>query len=49
MSKQVSFDYSKTGSFISAEEISYMKKQTLDAREVLVSRSGAGNDFFRLD
>ncbi|MCD7836179.1 MAG: glucose-6-phosphate isomerase, partial [Lachnospiraceae bacterium] len=45
MSKQVKFDYSKTGSFISAEEIGYMKKLTLDAKEVLLSKSGAGNDF----
>lgn len=45
MSKQVTFDYSKTSPFISAEEIGYMKKLTLDAKEVLLSRSGAGNDF----
>ena len=45
MSKKVSFDYSKTSSFISAEEISYMKKLTLDAKELLVSKKGAGNDF----
>jgi glucose-6-phosphate isomerase len=45
MSKQVNFDYSKTGSFVSAEEIGYMKKLTLDAKDVLVSKSGAGNDF----
>ena len=45
MSKQVTFDYSKTGSFISQEEIGYMKKLALDAKEVLVSRTGAGNDF----
>ena len=45
MSKQVTFDYSKTGSFISQEEVGYMKKLALDAKEVLVSRSGAGNDF----
>jgi glucose-6-phosphate isomerase len=45
MSKKVTFDYSKTGSFISAEEIGYMKKLTLDAKEVLLSRNGAGNDF----
>jgi glucose-6-phosphate isomerase len=45
MSKKVTFDYSKTSSFISAEEIGYMKKLTLDAKEVLLSRSGAGNDF----
>ena len=45
MGKQVTFDYSKTGSFISQEEIGYMKKLTLDAKEVLVSKNGAGNDF----
>ena len=45
MSKQVTFDYSKTSSFISAEEIGYMKKLTLDAKDVLVSKNGAGNDF----
>ena len=37
MSKHVTFDYSKTGSFISQEEIGYMKKLALDAKEVLVS------------
>lgn len=45
MSKQVTFDYSRASSFISDNEISYMKKLTLDARELLVSRNGAGNDF----
>ena len=45
MSKQVTFDYSKTSSFITAEEVGYMKKLTLDAKELLVSRQGAGNDF----
>ena len=45
MSKQVSFDYSKAGSFISNEEIGYMKKLVLDAKDLLLSRKGAGNDF----
>lgn len=45
MSKQVTFDYSKTSPFISGEEIGYMRKLTLDAKEVLVSKNGAGNDF----
>lgn len=45
MSRQVTFDYSKDGSFISEEEIGYMKKLTLDAKETLVSKTGAGNDF----
>ena len=34
-----------SGSFISEEEIGYMKKLTLDAKETLVSKTGAGNDF----
>ena len=42
---QVTFDYSKAMSFISDHEIENMKKLGLDAKEVLVSRSGAGNDF----
>lgn len=45
MSSQVTFDYSKTSPFISASEIEKMKKQTLDAKEMLLSKSGAGNDF----
>ena len=50
MSRQVTFDYSKAGSFISEEEIGYMKKLTLDAKETLVSKTGAGNDFLgRID
>ena len=39
MSRQVTFDYSKAGSFISEEEIGYMKKLTLDAKETLVSKT----------
>ncbi len=42
---QVTFDYSKTASFISEDEIKNMKKLALDAKEVLVSKSGSGNDF----
>lgn len=45
MGGKVSFDSTKTAKFISAEEIEMMKKQTLDAKEVLLSKSGAGNDF----
>lgn len=45
MSAKVTFDYAKTSPFISAEEVEKMKRQTLDARDVLVSKSGAGNDF----
>lgn len=45
MSAKVTFDYSKAGSFISAAEIEKMKEQTLAAKEMLVSKTGAGNDF----
>ena len=45
MSKHVTFDYSKAGSFISQEEVGYMKKLALDARDLLVGKTGAGNDF----
>ncbi len=45
MSKHVTFDYAKANSFISAEEVGYMKKLALDAKEVLVAKTGAGNDF----
>ena len=45
MSTKVTFDYSKAAPFISEHEVELMKKQTLDAKEVLVSKTGAGNDF----
>ena len=44
MSK-VTFDYSKAAPFIAAHEVENIKKSVLDAKEVLVGRSGAGNDF----
>ena len=44
MSK-VTFDYSKAVSFIGDNEVESMKKLALDAKEVLVNKSGAGNDF----
>ena len=45
MSKKVTFDYSKANSFISAAEVERMKKLTLDAKKVLVEKTGDGNDF----
>lgn len=45
MSNKVTFDYSKATSFIKEHEIAYMKKLVLDAKEELVSKTGAGNDF----
>lgn len=44
MSK-ITFDYSKAAAFISEEEAGYMSKLTNDAKELLVSKNGAGNDF----
>lgn len=42
---KITFDYSKTADFISEEEIGYMSRLTEQAKDVLVSKSGAGNDF----
>lgn len=42
---RVTFDYTKTESFIRDEEVAFMSKLTLDAKELLLSRTGAGNDF----
>ena len=44
MSK-VTFDYSKAAPFIKDHEVESMKKLAMDAKELLVSREGAGNDF----
>lgn len=44
MSK-VTFDYSKAAPFIADHEVENIKKSVLEAKEVLVSKSGAGNDF----
>ena len=43
MSK-VTFDYSKAAPFIAEHEVENMKKPAADAKEVLVGRTGAGND-----
>ena len=44
MSK-VTFDYSKAAPFIQDQEVQSMKKLALDAKDLLVSKTGAGNDF----
>ena len=44
MSK-ITFDYSKASGFIRDQEVESMKKITTDAKELLLSRKGAGNDF----
>ena len=45
MSSKVTYDYSKASSFISEDEVKFMSKLVMDAKEQLLSRSGAGNDF----
>ena len=45
MANKVTFDYSKAALFVQEHEVELMKKLALDAKEVLVSKSGAGNDF----
>ncbi len=45
MANKVTFDYSKASPFVQEHEVELMKKLALDAKEVLVSKSGAGNDF----
>ncbi|MCD7981547.1 MAG: glucose-6-phosphate isomerase [Clostridiales bacterium] len=42
---RITFDYSRAASFISEEEVGYMSRLAQDAKDVLVSKSGAGNDF----
>lgn len=42
---KITFDYSRATDFITAEEIEAMKKEALEAKEILVKRTGAGNDF----
>lgn len=42
---KITFDYSKAASFVKENEVESMKKLALDAKEVLVGKSGAGNDF----
>ncbi|MCI9217540.1 glucose-6-phosphate isomerase [Lachnospiraceae bacterium 42-17] len=45
MGNKVTFDYSKTDAFVSAHEMESMKKIAEAAKEELLSREGAGNDF----
>ena len=45
MGKEVVFDYSKATGFISAEEMANFKKTVMTAKETLLSKEGAGNDY----
>ena len=42
---RVSFDYSKASKFMNDSELDGIKKAALAAKETLVTKSGAGNDF----
>ncbi|MCD8346599.1 MAG: glucose-6-phosphate isomerase [Lachnospiraceae bacterium] len=45
MSSKVSFDYSKAAGFVAEHEMTSMKKIVAAAKDELLSRQGAGNDF----
>ena len=44
---KISFDYSKASSFVKEDEIANIESQVVNAKELLMSRKGAGNDFLR--
>ena len=45
MGREVSFDYSKAAGFVNQEELDNLKDTVLFANDILVNRTGAGNDF----
>ena len=45
MGTQVKFDYSKTAGYVHEHEVESMKALTESARKLLLSKSGAGNDY----
>lgn len=45
MSCEIVFDYSKTSGFIEKRELELMKESVLLAKDTLVNKTGAGNDF----
>lgn len=45
MSKELNFDYSKAANVITANELENMKASIMSAKEVLLSKTGAGNTF----
>lgn len=45
MSKKVTFDYGKATPFIREDEVNVMEQIVINAKELLVSKTGAGNDF----
>ena len=45
MSNLVSFDYSTANKFIADHEVEMSEKLVQDTKDLLLSRTGAGNDF----
>lgn len=45
MANKVTFDYSRAGSFIQEHEMEYMSELAAQAKDKLVAKTGAGNDF----
>ncbi len=45
MGKSVQFDVSKAAGFLADVDLNELEKRTLKANDILISRSGAGNDF----
>ena len=45
MGNKVTFDYSKVSGFVAESEVASMKKIAADAKDLLLARTGAGNDF----
>ena len=45
MAREVTFDYSRAAGFVSPEEMENFKTTVMTAKETLVHKSGAGNDF----
>lgn len=45
MSKDVALDYSRAAGFVSAEELDNMKAMVMCAKDTLVNKTGAGNDY----
>ena len=48
MGKEVTFDYSKAAGFVSAEEMENFKTTVLAAKDTLLAKTGAGNDFLEM-
>ena len=45
MDYNISFDYSNARFMVSDDDLSAMNKKVAEAKDVLVNRTGAGNDF----